>query len=205
MEHYRIQDYDVSFDPENHRYRVDGKPVPSITQIISEILPVKRKKIDPAILKKAADRGNELRAMIENYETRGHKTYHPEMQGYLALKTQHQFDVLETGTLILLHHHGVIIAAGRFNMIVESPYIKGQGIADVKRRLHLDEERLMLQLNLYKLGYEQTYKRKIHYLKCLHIRNRYHRYIDIPENKQAALDLIGKYLDKHPLDYHEWL
>jgi hypothetical protein len=127
------------------------------------------------------------------------------MQGYLALKTQHQFDVLKTGLIILLHHQGIIIAAGRFNMIVESPYIKGQGIADVKRRLHLDEERLMLQLNLYKLGYEQTYKQKIHYLKCIHIRNRYHHYVDIPENKEAALALIDTYIERHPIDYHEWM
>ncbi len=205
MQHYLINEHEVSFDPLKHQYWVDQKPVISITQLIDSLWPRPYKNVDKEILKKAANRGIELRDMIEHYERYGQKTYHTEMQGYLALKSQHQINVLENEKIVLLHHHGVIIAAGRFDMVVESPYIKGLGIVDVKRMAHLDETRLSLQLNLYKLGYEQTYKKRIHYLKCIHIRNRYHRYVDIPNNLTYAKDIIEKYIEKHPLDYTDYL
>lgn len=205
MIHYEINDYTVAFDPENHDYFVDGIKVASVTDIVDEMLPRTFKKVDPEILKKAALRGLELHDMIENYERHGTKVYHKEMQGYLALKTQHQIHVLENEKLVLVHHHGVVIAAGRFDMIVESPYIKGLGIADVKRMAHIDELRLKLQLNLYKLGYEQTYKQKISYLKCIHIRNRYHQYLDIPKDKNHTLDILDAYIEKHPIDYTMYL
>ena len=76
---------------------------------------------------------------------------------------------------------------------------------DVKRAAHIDEKRLTLQLNLYKLGYEQTYKEKINYLKCIHIRNRYHRYLDIPKNKEFTKETLDKYIEKHPIDYTRYL
>ncbi len=205
METYRVGDHDVTFDPSEHRYWVDGIEVASVSQIVQTIHPRKTKNIDPEILKKAAQRGNELHDMIEHYERHGIKTYHPEMQSYLALKTQHQFDVMESEPLVLLHVDGAVIGAGRFDMVVRSPYIKGEGIADVKRMAHLDEQRLRLQLNLYKLAYEQTYKRKISYLKCIHIRNRHHRYVDILIDKTLAKDALDAYLEKHPIDFRAYL
>ena len=204
METHHINEHHVEFDPDTHSYFVDGKKVPSVTQIIEAIHPRKTSKADPDVLKKAAERGNQLRTMIKAYEDENVKTYHPEMHGYLALKTQHQIHVLNSDVIVLLHQHGIVIGAGRFNMVVQSPFIKGKGIADVKRRLHLDEGRLLLQLNLYKLAYEQTYKQKIRYLKCMHIRNRYHRYVDIPVHKQEAQALLDKYTEKHPIDYQAW-
>ena len=205
MKYFKISEYDVSFNQVNHAYYVDGVAVASVSDIVDEMFPRSLGKVDPDILKKAAERGTELRDMIETYERYNQKTYHKEMQGYLALKTQHQFDVLENEVIVLLHHHGVVIAAGTFDMIVRSPYIKGQGIVDVKRAAHIDEKRLTLQLNLYKLGYEQTYKEKINYLKCIHIRNRYHRYLDIPKNKEFTKETLDKYIEKHPIDYTRYL
>ncbi len=204
MEHHRIGEHDVTFDPINHQYTVDGTPVFSVTQIIDEILEKPYKNVDPVILEKAAEKGLHLHDMIEHYERFGKKTYHPEMQGYLALKTQYQINVLKSEQIVLLYHNGIVIAAGRFDMVVSSPYMKGLGIVDVKRMAHLDEPRLKLQLNLYKLGYEQTYKENIDYLKCLHIRNRYKRYVDVSVDRAYANKLINLYLNKHPIDYSKY-
>ena len=198
MERYNIAGYVVDFDRENHYYYVNGKAVISVTQIIDTLLPKPYKNVDPEILKMAADKGNQLHDMIEHYERFGKKTMHVEMHSYLALKAQHQFDVLENEKIVLIHHKGLIVAAGRFDMIVQSPYLKGLGIADVKRMVHLDEERLKMQLNLYRLGYEQTYKKKINYLKCIHIRYRQYHYLDIPIDRQYAKSVLEDYIKNHP-------
>lgn len=203
--HYEIGDYTLDFDPENHDYYVDGDKVASVSDIVDELFPRSMKKVDPEILKKAAERGTELREMIENYERRGGKTYHKEMHGYLALKTEHQIQILETKIPVLIHHHGVVIAAGRFDMLLKSPYIKGNGIAQIKRAAHIDKKRLELQMNLYKLGYEQTYKQKIHYLKCIHIRNRYRSYLDVMKHKALTFDKLDAYIENHPIDYTKYL
>lgn len=201
MEDYIIQNHEILFDAHHHYYYVDGLRVASISQIVSELLPNNYKNVDPDILNKAAEKGNELHDMIETYERFGQKTYHPELQGYLALKNQYQITVIESEKIVLLYHNNVVIAAGKFDMIVESPYIKGFGIADVKRMAHFHEDRIKLQLNLYKLAYEQTYKKRIHYLKCFHIRKRYHAYIDIPVDRTYTKEMIDKYITKHPIDY----
>lgn len=201
MRHYTINEHAIAFDEDNHHYFVDGKRVASISQIVSSIYPIHYKNVDPAILKKASEKGNQLRDMIEAFERFGNKTYHPEMQGYLALKNQHQITVVESEKIVLLHYHSAVIAAGTFDMIVESPYLKGIGIADVKRMSFLHEERLKLQLNLYKLAYEQTYKKRISYLKCFHIRNRHHAYIDVPIDAIFTKKVLDQYIIKNPIDY----
>ena len=201
MEKFIIDDYEVLFDKDNHQYYVDGHLVASVSQIVREMLKAPYKNVDPEILKKAALKGTELHDMIEQYEVNGIKTYHHEMQSYITLKRQHQFEVKESETIVLIRHHGAIIAAGRFDMVVESPYLSGLGIVDIKRMAHLKEEHLKLQLNLYKLGYEQTYKKRISYLKCAHIRNRYHQYVDVPIDQDYLQSMLDKYVEAHPIDY----
>lgn len=125
MKQYTIAGHNVHFDPIEHRYIVDGFPVESISKIVDDRFPRNVKNIDPEILRMAAEKGNQLHDMIEQYERFGTKTYHPEMQGYIAVKNQHQIDVIDNEIIVLLHHHGVIIAAGTFDMIIQSPYMKG--------------------------------------------------------------------------------
>jgi|GEM_PF-699861 len=205
MEHHRIGEHELSFDPLNHQYFVDGKAVVSISQIVDESLPKTYKNVDPEILQKAAEKGNTLRHMIDCYETDGLKTYHPEMQGYIALKSEHQIDVQKRKVFVILFHHGLVIAAGRFDMVVSSPYMRGKGIAQIKRMAHFDEERVMLQMNLYRLAYGQTYKQRIDYLKCIHIRNRYRQYVDIALNQATAKQALEQYVKKNPVNYDDFV
>lgn len=201
MEIQNIADYVVEFDAVTHQYKVDGNPVVSVTQLIDEVLPKRYKKVDPVILQKAADRGTELHDMIEQYETLGITRPSKELQSYLNVKRQHSFQVIENEKMVVISHFGVPFAAGRFDMVVKSPIITGIGIADVKRTLHIAEEHLKLQLNLYKLGYEQTYKSPIHYLKCIRVRNTFYDYLDVPVDKEYTRQKIEEYLVKHPLKF----
>jgi len=204
METYRINDWLVTFSPVDHQYTVDGFAVVSVTQLIDAVLGRPYKRVDPLILQKAAEKGTLLHDNIAQYEMHQEKVFHPEMQTYLALKRQHHIDVVESEKIVIIQHEGIPVAAGRFDMIVRSPLIKGLGIADVKRSLHLNEDRLKLQLNLYKLGYEQTYKQPIHYLKCMRIRNRFSEYLDVMIDRESTLAMIERYLAQHPIDYNRY-
>lgn len=199
MDLHHVADFIVEFEPHTHQYKVDGKPVVSVTQLMDAVLPKRYKNVDPEILFRAAARGTELHDMIEQFEVHGVMTPSIELRSYRQLKRQHSFDVIENEQIVVLSHFGIPFAAGRFDMVVKSPFIDGIGIADVKRTLHIAEEHLKLQLNLYKLGYEQTYKKPVHYLKCIRVRNRFNEYLDVPIDQSFTMTKIEQYLALHPL------
>ena len=206
MKKYIVNDYTITFDEINHQYYLDGIKIASISSIANSFYPNKQtKRVDAKILEEAALKGNLLKEKIHKYETETIKTYDAEMQSYITLKNQHQFFMVDFSPLVLLRHQGTIIAAGRFDMVVESPFINGLGLVSVKRSSHIREDYLNFQLNLYKLAYEQTYKKPLHYLKCIHIRNRHHAYLDIALNQEMTKQMLDDYLIKYPIDYRLYL
>lgn len=197
IEKHEIGTFIVTFDPETHQYTVDGKDVKSVTQLISDMLPKTYKNVDPSILKKAAEKGIALHDAIERFERFGEISPIQEFKSYLHLKRFHAIHVLESEKIVVVSHHGVPICAGRFDMVIESPHLKGKGIADVKRTAHIFDTHLRLQLNLYKLGYEQTYKEAIHYLKCLHLRYDHANYLDVSVDKDLVKKTLDAYYNKY--------
>lgn len=197
IEIHNIGDFVVTFDPGDHQYTVDNKHVLSVTQLISEMLPKTYKNVDPGILKKAAEKGIALHDAIERFERYGEVSLLQEFKSYLHMKRFHAIHVIENEKIVVISHHGVPICAGRFDMVIESPHLKGKGIADVKRTAHIFNKHLTLQLNLYKLGYEQTYKEPIHFLKCLHLRYDHADYIDVSVDKTLVKDVLDAYYEKH--------
>jgi len=85
------------------------------------------------------------------------------------------------------------VCAGRLDMIIKSELIKGIGIGDVKRTSNIHFEHLKLQLNLYRLGYMQSYNQTIQYLKCFHLRKFVYELIDIPIDEEYARQAIENY------------
>lgn len=201
IETFEINEDTVTFEKEIHTYTVNGKKVVSVTQLIDQVLPKKYKKVDPEILKKAAERGTHLHDMIEQFERFNIEQDDFELRQYIHLKKLYQWDAVESEKIVILKEAGIPIAAGRFDMVVKSPYIDGLGIADVKRTAHIHTDHIKLQLNLYKKAYEQTYRKKIHYLKCIHIRNRIKEYLDIPVDAAFTHQKIQEYLIKNPLQF----
>jgi len=194
---YLINNHAVTFDPGTHTYYVDQVPVVNIGTLVDTVFPRNTAKVDPEILMKAAAKGQALKDMIIRYEQDAVKTYDTEMQSYLNLKRQHQFDVLENDVIVLLHQNSRIVAAGSVPLILTSPYMKATGLAVIKRAAHIDMKRLKLQLNLYKLAYEQTYRKKLSYLKCVHIRGYHHTYLDVPVDTTQTKIELEKFLEEH--------
>lgn len=67
------------------------------------------------------------------------------------------------------------------------------GLGDIKCTATLDKEYLAYQLNLYKLGYEQCYGEQVEILRALHLKNGARRYVTIPINESAVIELLENY------------
>ncbi len=185
----------VEFISDTHEYFVDGIKVPSVTQIVASVLPNQYRDIDPAVLKHAADKGIALHREIENYEKENIKGYTEEFNNYLYLKKIHQFQPIENEVLIYIESDGIPVCAGRLDMIITSKEFEGLGIGDVKRTANIHFEHLKLQLNLYALGYEQSYNKKINFLKCIRLRYSQANYLDVSLDLEYAKEKIKEFHD----------
>ena len=66
-------------------------------------------------------------------------------------------------------------------------------IADIKTTATLDKEYLAYQLNLYRVGYMQSYGEDIAQLYGVHLREDKRKLVKIPINEGAAWDIINEY------------
>jgi len=88
---------DLIFNEELHQYTVDGRIIPSVTQIISAVGLYEFDFVSSETLAVAAERGRLVHTMIEWYEhgELDEKTIDPELQGYfdayLAMKISGKF------------------------------------------------------------------------------------------------------------------
>jgi len=180
----------VKFISDTHEYYIDDIKVPSVTQIVSKMLPNQYKNVDPMVLLRAANKGIALHKEIELYELNQKIGITREFKSYLKLKQQYEFEVLENEQLIYIEIDGKPVCAGRLDMIIDSKQEEGLGIADIKRTYNIHHDHLKLQLNLYAIGYEQCYKKEIKYLKCIHLRNYDRHYINVPLDKLQVINII---------------
>lgn len=173
-----INGREVKYNDETHQYFVDGVEVPSVTQLIGKLFPGEYKDVDPSVLAKAAARGTELHQAIEDYEQHGLMSTLPEFHNYRLLKRDYQFEVVANEQLIYVMDGNQVICAGRLDMVIR---INNQlGLADIKRTFSLNTTKLQVQLNLYRLGYQQCYGDKIHLLRGIHLRNEQANFVTIP-------------------------
>lgn len=170
----------VEYRDDTHQYFVDGQEVPSVTQLIGKLFPSEYQDVDPAVLARAAARGTELHAAIEDYEQHGLMSDLPEFRNYLRIKSTHRFDVVENEKLIFVEDEGQVICAGRLDMVIREN--NRLGLADIKRTYSLNTDKLTIQLNLYRLGYQQCYGETIHLLRGIHLRNQVADFVSIPLN-----------------------
>src|SRR3990167_7581540 len=77
---------ELTFDAETHTYRIDGRVVPSVTQILSAAGLTNFAGIDPAILAAAAQRGTFVHQSIEMFDADDldFDELDPALKGYVA-------------------------------------------------------------------------------------------------------------------------
>lgn len=192
LETWNIKGHVVEYDDATHSYFCDGVELPSITTMMKLKFDYKYEDVDPEILKNASERGTFIHNCIEKYCKTGEETNIIELKGFKFLQNKNNFDVLENEIpIILFDDKDIPIACGRLDLVL----LEGEntGLGDIKTTYELDINYLTYQLNLYRLGYQQSYGEEIKFLKGIYLRKKIAKYVDIEINEDKAKELIEMY------------
>lgn len=192
MESWSINGLTLEYEEDTHTYIADGVIVPSVTQVLNIKFGGKYASVNPSILNRAANRGTAIHEAIEdcckgNEELLSIK----EVRNFRFLKKHYNFNVLENETPIVITKGGTPIVAGRLDLVLG---INGvNALADIKTVATLDKEYLAYQLNLYRIGYMQSYGAEIKELYGVHLREDKRKFVKIPLDEARAWDILEKY------------
>lgn len=157
-----------TYDKETHKGYVNGKLIPSITQLLAIMYPME--EIPFERLEKASEKGTQVHQDIELFnkgisehcETKEGKNFEILVNVYgLKIYDNEQ-------QLLFADDNGEIIAYGTFDAIFETTKDtsfanKGELVlADYKTVAQFINEKVEWQVNFYALGYEETNICKIH-------------------------------------------
>lgn len=191
METWKIAGFTLEYDDDDHVYIVDGVIVPSITQMLSVKFGNKYDFVNKATLERAANRGTAIHKAIENFCKSGDQEDVKEVHNFNFLMNYYGLKVLENETPIILFKDEAPIAAGRLDLILDN---NGKTcVADIKTTSVLDKEYLAYQLNLYRLGYTQSYGIKVDELYGVHLRENKRKLVKIPVNEAVAWNIVDEY------------
>ena len=188
----RLNKHEFEFIPEGHIYKIDGEPVPSITQLLANKFPDKYKGISQDMLMRAADKGTAVHKAIQDYCEQGIESDLPELHNFKFLKKRYGFNVLHNERPVFLKVNGIIVAAGTYDMEIEIGGLIGG--CDIKRTAKLDFEYLTYQLNLYRIANKQTYGKEWSFLRALHLRDDVRKFIEIPIREDILKEIGDMYL-----------
>ena len=194
MNSWKIKDHVLEYIDSTHTYICDGEIIPSITQIMKIKFGNKYDGVGKDVLTKAAQKGTAVHEAIERYCKTGEVKDLKEVKNFIFLQKHYGFEVLDNELPILLFKDNKPIAAGRLDLELD---VSGNiCIGDIKRTATLDKEYLTYQLNLYRIGYQQSYDKEVKYLSGLHLRENIRKYVNIAINEEKAMKLVEEYLEK---------
>ena len=157
-----------TYDKKNHKGYVNGKLIPSITQLLAIMFPMEEIPFDR--LEKAANRGTKVHNDIELYN-QGLKDHCETKEGknYEILANVYGLKVYDSEQqLLFADDNGEIIAYGTLDIIFEITKdtnfakIGELVLGDYKTVAQFEKEKVEWQTNFYALGYEETNICKIH-------------------------------------------
>ena len=189
MESWEINGSTLEYDDETHTYLVDGIIVPSVTQILSVKFGGKYSQVDKETLKQAAVRGTNIHKEIETFckEGSGEGVF---IRNFKFLLKHYSLTPIENEVPIILWKDEPI-AAGRLDLIFDQD---GEtALADIKTTAALDKEYLAYQLNLYRIGYRQSYGIECTKLYGVHLREDKRKLVPIPVNEKLAWSIVDEY------------
>ena len=190
MEAWEINGRTLEFDDESHVYICDGVIVPSVTQILKARFN-DYANVSRSVLEQASAKGTELHKAIEIYEKTGQESDLKEFKNYLFLKKHFNIKNISNEIPIIYEEDGRVLFAGQLDQIIERD---GKiGINDFKRVSAPNKEKIAYQLNLYKMGFEQSYKQQIESLSFMQLREDTRKFYPLPINEQATKSLLKEF------------
>lgn len=190
MEEWEINGNTLEYDDTTHTYLVNGVIVPSVTQVMQVKFGNKYEGIKSDVLNRAAERGTAIHKAIENY-CKGMDDGSKEVHNFNFLMNYYKIKPVKNEVPIILMVDNQPVIAGRLDLVLQEN--DTLSLADIKTTSQLDKEYLAYQLNLYRLGYMQSYGEKIDKLYGLHLRGDKRKLVELPINEDIALELLEKY------------
>lgn len=190
---WEINGHTLEYMDDTHTYLVDGIEVPSVTQIMNVKFGNKYNGISDKVLNNAAQRGTLIHNAIENYYKYNiNDITCTELRNMKFLQKNYKFNVIDNEVPIIIFKDDEPICAGRLDLVLEIN--NDLGLGDIKTTSTLDLEYLAYQLNLYAIGFEQCYRKEIHFLKGVHLRGNTRKFKDLPLDHNIGWKLIHEYL-----------
>ena len=193
MNSWNIKDHVLEFVDETHTYLVDGVLVPSVSKILKYKFGNKYDNVDEIVLQRAAIRGTAVHEAIEKLCKTGEAEDIKDVKNFMFLQKQYNFEVLDNEVPLIIFLDDVPVAAGRLDLDLKIN--DEEGLGDIKRTSVLDKEYLAYQLNLYRLGFQQSYDKEIKFLKGIHLRDDIRKFVNIPINEEKIINFLREYLE----------
>lgn len=138
----------LEYIDEQHIYVLDGRIIPSVSEIINIVLDNPYENIPSYILENAAEYGTEIHLILQEYEEGKNRDFYTIMQEitldeYKRIKQEEEFEVIDQEKMI----HYQNLYAGRYDILAKNK--NGTILIDIKTTAELDIKRLELQLSLY--------------------------------------------------------
>lgn len=134
----------VEFDEVKHQYKVDGKPVISVTQLMKKHgLAPYYAAVDPVLLERAAERGTMIHKEIEELCKTGVLGFTKEVCEFSNFLVKDGLKVLASEEIYYND-----ICAGTVDLVMETPHGE-KVIADIKTTSILHHEAISWQLSIY--------------------------------------------------------
>lgn len=172
-----INGHSVVFRSIDHSYSVDGKTVPSITQVMKMYGPNIYSNVPTDVLARAAAKGTDMHNTIEKYEALGISSYSSELEGYKRLKRSYGLNPVGMEVMVVIFDdNGNPLCAGRLDFLLFTGNSNSVAIMDLKRTSSYHAENVSMQLNLYLKGFEQCFGIDVEKLICLRLRDRVAEY-----------------------------
>ena len=192
----------ITFDEKKHEYILDGRVLPSVTQILEQtIFTDKYNNIDEEILQKAAIKGRLIHKEIEDYIKRGALGFSDELYNFISIKEENK--LINIKSEVIVHNSEI---AGTIDIIAKKGG-KGQQkeniLADIKTTYKLDKEYVSWQLSLYAYLYENMYNEKIDELYAIWLRDDKEEFVKVERKSDSQInDVLVAFKNGVKIDFN---
>lgn len=150
---FRLKADQLTFDPQNHVYKLNDVTIPSVTQLMKPISRYKYRDIDEETLNRAAQRGTQVHSAIEFYDRYGLDEYQgearPYFEAYLSWHKKYQPRIIANEQPTW---HRYLRYAGTVDLLAD---IGGKyTLVDFKTTAALNDMLVTVQLEAYRRALE---------------------------------------------------
>lgn len=185
------------FNEETHTYRLNGKVIPSVTQIINEVLFYnKYSSVSEDTLELAKNKGSLIHKEIEDYIKTGSIGFTTELESFINIVKDKELEYMKSE--VKVHNREI---AGTIDILCK---IGDKNIIiDVKTTAEFDKEYVSWQLSMYAYILETYYSVRIDELYGMWLRDDKSKFIKVEKKTHNQVeDVLNVYKNGSKIDLY---